>query len=265
MPPRILGILNVTRDSYSDGGRYLDPQAAIEHGRQLLREGAARIDIGAESTHPDAEDVSEEEQLRRLEPVLGALVADGAEVSVDTSEPEVMRRALELGARCINDVRALREPGALAAVAPGRCELILMHSTATGARAERREHRPGDWIARIAAFFEERIGACERAGIARERLILDPGLGFFLSSDPAPSLEVLRRVRELRELGLPLCLSPSRKSFLGAVLGRGVGERDAGSLACELWCARQGVDWIRTHSVGALADALRIVAALEQG
>jgi dihydropteroate synthase len=263
MPTRILGILNVTRDSYSDGGRYLDPQAALGHGLRMAREGAARIDVGAQSTHPDAERVPVAEQLARLEPVVRGLVAAGAEVSVDAHEPEVMRRALELGARCVNDVTALREPGAIEAVAASGCELILMHSTSTRARAEREPTSDADWIARIRAFFEERIAACDRAGIERRRLILDPGLGFFLSSEARPSLVVLRRLGELRSLGCALCVSPSRKSFVGAVLGREVGGRAAGSLACELWSARQGVEWIRTHEVAPLADALRMLAAIE--
>src|SRR5688572_11174498 len=266
---RILAILNVTRDSYSDGGRFFpggafDPAPAVESALRMVADGASRIDVGAESTHPDSEDVPASEELRRIEPVVGELVARGAEVSVDTSKPEVMRRALELGASCINDVAALREPGALEAVAASRCDVILMHSTASSARAERGASAGGDWIDRIVRFLDERIEACERAGIARERLILDPGLGFFLSSDPGPSFAVLARLGDLRRrLGLPLCLSPSRKSFLGALLGREVGERGAASLAAELWCASQGVEWIRAHDVRPLADALAVLRAIE--
>jgi dihydropteroate synthase len=268
MPSRILAILNVTRDSYSDGGRFfpggaLDPSLAVDAALAMVADGAARIDVGAQSTQPDSEDVPAAEEIRRLEPVVGELVARGVEVSVDTSKPEVMRPVLELGARCINDVAALREPGALEAVAASRCDVILMHSTAAGARAERAVIGERDWVARIRGFLEERLEACRRAGIARERLILDPGLGLFLSRDRAASFTVLKRVRELRELGCPLCLSPSRKGFLGELVGRKAGERGAASLAAELWCASQGVEWIRAHDVRPLADALAVMRAIE--
>jgi dihydropteroate synthase len=261
---RIAGILNVTRDSHSDGGLFLDPAAAISRGREMLGEGAAMIDVGAESSHPDAEDVPAGEQIRRLTPVVEALIADGARVSVDAYDARVVARMLELGVSCINDITALRDPRTVEVLRGSGASIVLMHSTSHAARAERSAAAGGDWPARIASFFEARIAALERAEIARERLILDPGLGFFLSSDPEPSLQVLRRIRELRRLGLPLLVSPSRKSFVGSVLGRGVHERGAGTLAAELWCAREGVDWIRTHDVRALADALRLTEAIER-
>jgi dihydropteroate synthase len=255
--PRLLGILNVTRDSYSDGGRYFELEKALEQARSLRRDGAARIDVGAQPTNPRAEVVGAEEELRRLEPLVRELLAEGAELSIDTYEPRVMRRMLELGVRAINDVAALRVPGALQAVADSKCEVFLMHSTSPTPRAVVEPVRSGDWIERIRGFFEERFEACERAGIARERLVLDPGMGFFLSSEPGPSFEVLRRLGELRDLG-PLCVGVSRKSFLGARGGRGVHERGAATLAAELFCARAGVHWIRTHDVRALADALAV-------
>jgi len=261
---QILGILNITRDSYSDGGSYFAPEGALEHARALRADGAARIDVGAESSHPDAEDVPADEEIRRMAPVVERLVAQGAEVSVDTCKPAVMRRMLDLGVHCINDITALREPGALAVAADSRCDVILMHSTSSRSRAERQTPGEIDWIARITEFFAERIDACERSGIARERLILDPGMGLFLSSEPGPSLVVLKRLDELRRFGLRLCLSPSRKSFVGALLGRAVGERGAGSLATEIWCAQHRVEWIRTHDVRALADALRMIGAIER-
>ncbi|MCC7012092.1 MAG: dihydropteroate synthase [Planctomycetes bacterium] len=263
MPTRILGILNLTRDSYSDGGRFMEPEVALQHARALRAAGAAMIDVGAQSTHPDAELVGVEEELRRLEPVVAALLAEGARVSVDTFEPLVMWRMLELGVHAINDVSALRTPGALEALSRARCEVILMHSSSSTARAETSARVSSDWIGRVRAFFEERITACERAGIARRRLILDPGMGLFLSSDPRPSFEVLRRLAELRDLGLPLCVGVSRKSFLGAELGRGVAERGAATLAAEMWCAQRGVEWLRTHDVRATSDALRTLAAIE--
>ena len=261
---RILGILNLTRDSYSDGGLYLDPQAALARAHELLGDGAEMLDVGAESSHPDAEDVPVAEELRRLEPVVGALAAEGARVSVDTCKPEVMARALELGAACINDITGFRDPLAVEAVKRSEARLIVMHSTSAGARAARKAAGSVDWIARIAGFFVERVAALEAAGVARERLILDPGMGFFLSSEASASLAVLRRIGELQALGLPLCAGVSRKSFIGATLGRATHERAAGSLAAELWCAEQGVEWIRTHDARALHDALRLRRAIEQ-
>jgi len=261
---QVLGVLNLTRDSYSDGGRYIEVDAALAHAREMLAAGAQSIDVGAESSHPDSENVSAEEELRRLEPVVTALIASAARVSVDTHKPRVMRRVLELGVHCINDITALRDPDAVAAVRQSECKLIVMHSTSSEARAQRDAERDGNWTARIVEFFERRIAELERAGIARERLILDPGLGFFLSSAPGPSLAILRNLPRLRALGLPLCVSPSRKSFIGSVLGREVGERGAGTLATEIWCAQHAVEWIRTHDVRALRDALAMLDAIER-
>lgn len=263
MTTQILGVLNLTRDSYSDGGRFLDTEAALEHARALWAAGATMIDVGAQSTHPEAELVGADEELRRLAPVVERLVAEGMRVSVDTFEPAVMWSVLELGAHAINDVTALRTPGALDALSRARCNVILMHSTSAQARARRDQVDASDWIARVREFFVERIAACEQVGIPRHRLTLDPGMGLFLSSAPEASFEVLRRIGELRELGLPLCVGVSRKSFLGTLLGRDVHERGAATLAAELWCARAGVAWIRTHDVRALKDALRVTAAIE--
>lgn len=264
--PRLLGVVNLTADSFSDGGRYREPAPALQHAFELLAHGASRIDLGAQSTHPDAELVGADEEWRRLEPVLRELVAARIEVSIDTFEPTVIERALARGAVCINDVTALRDERAARVVAASRCELIVMHSTSRQARAERGAPTESDWIERIARFFDERLAALERLGVARERIIVDPGLGLFLSSDPAPSFEVLRRIGELRErVGLPVCVAPSRKSFLGAPLGRAPLERGAATLAAEVWCAAQGVDWIRTHDVRAASDALRTWRALAGG
>ncbi len=255
--PLLLGVVNVTRDSFSDGGQFLAPADALRRSLALIADGAARIDLGAQSTHPEALRVGPDEEWRRLEPVLAELVRSSVEVSVDTFEPSVMERALACGAVCINDVTALRDERALRVAAASRCELILMHSTSGEARAERHAPRESDWVARIARFFEQRLEALERAGVRRERVIVDPGLGLFLSSDATASFEVLRRIGELRaRLGAPVCVAPSRKSFLGAALGRAPRERGAATLAAELWCAAQGVEWIRTHDVRAAADAL---------
>lgn len=262
--PRLLGVVNLTSDSFSDGGRFLAPADALRQAFALVEAGAARIDLGAQSTHPDAQRVGAAEELRRLTPVLEELVAARVEVSVDTYEPQVMERAIELGACCINDVTALRDERAVRVVAASSCELILMHSTSHEGLAQRHAPSESDWIERIARFFEQRLAALERAGVSRGRAVIDPGLGLFLSSDAEASFDVLRRIARLRErLALPICVAPSRKSFLGAALGRAPSERGPATLAAELWCAAQGVDWIRTHDVRATADALATWRALE--
>ncbi len=264
---QILGILNLTRDSFSDGGRYLAPDQALAHARQLVADGANIIDIGAESTHPDAEDVPADEEIARLTPVIEALHAEGVPISVDTHKPSVMRAVLGLGADLINDVTALRDAAAVAAVRDSSARIIIMHSIATGARAERTDVPELKIIEPIMNFFLRRVGELERAGISRERLILDPGMGFFLGSDPAVSLTVLRDLDRIATLGLPLCISTSRKSFIGAVLGapgrpRPVDQRSAGTLATELWAMQSGVEYVRTHDVRALRDALAVWNAI---
>jgi len=265
----IIGIVNITRDSFSDGGRFFAPQRAIAHARQLMADGAALVDLGAESTHPDAEDVSAEEEIARLTPVLQALRQDGVRVCVDTYKPAVMRAGLQLGAEIINDVTGLRDPETVAAVRDSAARVILMHSTAASARAERLDVDSTAIVGRIIGFFESRIAELKAAGIAQQRLILDPGMGFFLGRDPAVSLAVLRDLDRLTALGLPVCVSTSRKSFIGGVLGAGadprpVEQRGAGTLATELWAAQHGVQFIRTHDVRALRDALTMWTAIAE-
>lgn len=264
---QILGILNVTRDSFSDGGRFLAPEAALAHARRLLADGADLIDVGGESTHPDAEDVSADEEITRLTPVIQALRAAGVRVSVDTYKPAVIRAMLQMGVEIINDVTALRDPEAVAALRDSQARVILMHSTASGARAQRARVDPTTIVRRIVTFFEQRIAALEAAGVAPQRLILDPGMGFFLSRDPAVSITVLGHLARLADFGLPRCVSTSRKSFLGTLLGdaagkRPVSQRGAGTLASELWAAAVGVEFVRTHDVRALRDAVTIWNAI---
>jgi len=269
MRVQILGVLNVTRDSFSDGGRYLTPEQAIAHGRRLVADGADIIDIGAEATNPDAEEVPADEEIRRLTPVVAALRQEGVRVSVDTCKPAVMRAMLDLGVEIINDVTGVRDPEAVAVLRHAQAAIIVMHSTATGPRAERADADPQTIVTRVLDFLRDRVEALEAAGIARRRLILDPGMGFFLGRDPQLSLEVLRHLDRLATLGRPLCVSVSRKSFIGATLGsaaqpRAVAERAAGTLAAELWAAQAGVQYIRTHDVRALRDALTIWQALHR-
>jgi len=252
----ILGIVNVTRDSFSDGGQFLRPEAAIAHAEQLLTDGAAVVDVGAESTHPDAEDVTAAEEIARLDPVVQALLQRGAQVSVDTTKPEVMVAMAARGVAWLNDVAGFRSAAAVAAAARSTSRLCLMFARSDRPRAAPAAVGSGDVVAEACAFFADRLAALEAAGVARSRIVLDPGMGFFLGRDAAPSLEVLRRLPELRRFGLPLLVSVSRKSFLGEVTGRGPRERGAATLAAELFAAQQGVDWIRTHDVRALRDAL---------
>jgi len=267
---QIVGIVNITRDSFSDGGRYLEPQAALTHARRLVADGSDIIDVGAQATHPDAEPVPPAVEIARLTPVVTALRREGVRVSVDTYRAAVIRQVLELGVEFINDVTALRDPEAVAAVRDAPAGIILMHSRAAEARAERVLTDPDRLVEQIVGFFEQRIAALTGAGIARERLILDPGMGFFLGRNPEASLVVLRELHRLRALGLPLMVSVSRKSFIGAVLGgaagpRPVEQRAAGTLAAEIWAARQGVEYIRTHDARALRDALTVLEAISRG
>lgn len=262
----LVGILNLTRDSFSDGGRYLDPDAAVAHARRLAADGADWIDVGAESTRPEAEAVPAEVEVARLAAVVPRLVAAGLAVAVDTWKPEVMRAALDLGCGMVNDVRALREPGALEAVRDSPALLVLMHSASGEARASRASAlTPANALPRIRAFFEERLAALAAAGVDPARAILDPGMGLFLSPDPDVSLQVLRELPALRALGRPLYVCTSRKSFLHGITGRPVAERGAATLASELYACRQGVEYVRTHDVRALADGLAVEAALRRG
>lgn len=264
----VFGIVNVTDDSFSDGGRFRSTDAAIAHGRRLWAEGAAVLDLGAESTHPDAADVSAAEEVHRLAPVVAALVADGAVVSIDTCKPAVMRELATAGIAWLNDVHGFRSEAALAAAAdaPQAMRFVVMYSRSQTPRAD----RPADpqdgaaLVGELAAFVRERLAAFAAVGIARERLVFDPGMGFFLGRTAAPSLAVLRRLPELVALGVPWLLSVSRKSVVGEVTGRPVAARGPGTLAAELWAARAGAAYLRTHDVAALRDALAVERAIAE-
>lgn len=258
----VFGIVNVTSDSFSDGSAYIDPNAAIAHARQLVRDGAAVVDVGAESTNPDAGEVAADVEIERLRPVVTALLQGGVEVSVDTRKPAVMAAMVDLGVQWLNDVSGFRSEQAIAVAAACEAKLVVMFARQQDGRA-RRDGGGGDAVREAMEFFGERIEALERSGVRRERIVLDPGMGFFLSPDAATSFDMLRRLCELRAFGLPLLVSVSRKSFLAAATGRLPKERGAATLAAELFAARQGVDWIRTHDVRALCDGLRVQAQLE--
>jgi dihydropteroate synthase type 2 len=262
--PTIFGILNLTEDSFSDGGRFLDPAAALAQAQALVAGGAHVVDLGAAASNVDARPVSAGEEIRRLEPLIAALRAAGTAVSVDSFVPEVQRFAITRGVDFLNDIQGFPDPALYPELAAARCRLVVMHAVQGRGRAQRLELAPGEVWDRIGAFFAERVAALEQAGIARERIVIDPGMGFFLSSRPEASLQVLARLGELRRsFGLPVLVSVSRKSFLRALTGRpSAAQLGAATLAAELHAAEHGADYIRTHDPGALADGLRVAAAL---
>lgn len=265
--PGIFGIVNVTRDSFSDGGEYFAPAAAIAHAERLAAAGADVLDLGAESTHPDSEDVDAAEEVRRLLPVVRSLLASGLHVSVDTHKPEVMRVLFAEGVQWWNDVTGMRSAAAMqvVAAAPPHVRFVAMYARNRGPRAERTDQDSSGLLEELRGFCAERIAAFAAAGIARERLVLDPGMGFFLGREPGPSLLVLSRLAELQRDFGPLLVSMSRKSFLGTVSGTGGEQRGATTLAAELWAARAGVAWIRTHDVPALRAAWAVEKAIADG
>ncbi len=254
--PHVMGIVNVTPDSFSDGGSHSSTAAAIAHCEQLLAEGADLLDIGGESTRPGARPVSLDDELARVLPVLDAALGLGCPVSVDTNKAEVMAAVLARGADIVNDINALQAPGALDAVAAHTtCGVCLMHMRGT---PESMQQRPqyDDVIAEVAAFLCEREAALLARGIEPERIAFDPGIGF--GKSVAHNIELLRRQRELLALGRPLLVGWSRKSTLGAITGREVGQRKAASVAAALAAVLSGARIVRVHDVGATVDALKV-------
>jgi dihydropteroate synthase type 2 len=260
---RLFGIVNLTEDSFSDGGRYLDPSAAIAHARALAGAGAAVIDLGAAASNVMANSVDPAEEIRRLDPVIAALAGDGIAVSVDSFRPEVQRFAIARGVAFLNDVRGFPDAEVYPDLAAARCRLVVMHAIQRAGRAQQVPLSADVVWHRILEFFTARLAALLAAGVARDRLILDPGMGFFLSSRPDASLRVLAGLGRLkRAFGLPVLVSVSRKSFLRALTGRAVTELGAATLAAELYAAAAGADFIRTHDPGTLADGLKVARAL---
>lgn len=259
----LFGVVNLTEDSFSDGGLYLDSDAALEHALRLYDQGADAIDLGAASSHPDSARVSTSEEIQRLEPVVAALIARGIPVSIDSFELDTQRWALAQGVAYLNDIRGFPDPDALPELAQVSTRLVVMHSVQRRGPATRARTDAESVWGGVEPFLAGRLARLEAAGVSRERMIVDPGMGFFLGVDPEPSLLALQRVAALRDrLGVPVLVSVSRKSFLGALTGRAVAERGAASLAAELFAAAQGVDYIRTHDVAALRDALAVWNAL---
>jgi dihydropteroate synthase len=261
--PLVMGVLNVTPDSFSDGGRFVSAAAAIAHGVRLAEEGAALIDVGGESTRPGAQPVELEEELRRVLPVIEGLRAGcDAVISVDTSKPEVMRAARQAGAGLVNDVRALRAPGALAAAAASGCAVCLMHMQGEPGTMQLAPHY-ADVVGEVREFLAARVADCRAAGIGAGRLLLDPGFGFGKTLEH--NLTLLRRLPELAVQGLPLLVGLSRKSMLGKLTDRAPGERLHGSVALAVIAALNGARIIRAHDVAATVEALKVVAAVGGG
>ena len=258
--PVVMGVLNVTPDSFSDGGRYPSVDAAVERGLRMAEEGAAIIDVGGESTRPGAAPVTAAEEIERVVPVIERLAARSAvPISIDTGKPAVMRAAIAAGARIINDVRALRVPGALEEAASSGAAVCLMHMQGEPGTMQA-SPRYDDVVSEVSAFLLERVAACRTAGIDASRICIDPGIGF--GKRPEHNLVLLARLRELADLQFPVLVGVSRKSLIGIITGRAAGDRLAGSVALAALCVERGASIIRAHDVAETLDALSVVAAL---
>ncbi len=259
--PFVMGVVNVTPDSFSDGGKFLGADAAVERALQLAREGADLVDVGGESTRPGAPPVPADEELRRVVPVIERLrdLAFPLPVSIDTSKGAVARAALAAGAALVNDVTALSDPDLAAAVASSGAPVVLMHTRGTPADMSSRAVYV-DVVREVAAELEAALARAEAAGIPRDQTILDPGIGFAKTAEQ--SVELLARIGELRALGRPILVGPSRKSFIGRITGAAVGERLPGTLAAVTACVLAGVELLRVHDVAPAVQAARVAAAL---
>jgi len=257
--PLIMGIVNVTPDSFSDGGRTLQCEAALTYAQQLIEEGADILDIGGESTRPGALPVSLQEELDRIMPVIEGLRGAPVPVSVDSCKPEVMRAALAAGASMVNDINALQQPGALAAVAASGAAVCLMHKQGTP-QTMQQQPQYQDVVAEVLQFLHERMAAVQAAGIARERIVVDPGFGF--GKTLAHNLALLRYLGAFGELGAPVLAGLSRKSMLGTITGQDVEHRVSASVAAALLAVQRGARMVRVHDVRATCDALKILNAV---
>jgi dihydropteroate synthase len=256
----IMGVLNVTPDSFSDGGLFLDPGAAVAHGRLLASEGADLIDVGGESTRPGADPVSLQDEIERVMPVIQALVAEvGIPLSIDTSKAEVGRAAIAAGARFVNDVTAFRgDPAMAGVVADAQVEVCLVHMRGEP-RTMQDDPRYEDVVAEVRAFLEERLETAIEAGIAEERVWLDPGIGFGKTLEH--NLDLIRRLDEIVAIGRPVVFGASRKRFLGRLTGRPEAERVAGTVAANVLALERGATMFRVHDVAPTRDALRVATA----
>jgi dihydropteroate synthase len=258
--PLIMGIVNVTPDSFSDGGWHATQDAALAHALRLLEEGADILDIGGESTRPGAAEVSRAEEIDRVVPLIVALAGRGVPLSVDTSKPEVMRAALDAGAAIVNDVHALRTPGALEAVAASGCGVVVMHMQGVP-RTMQAAPRYEDVVAEVAAFLQERVAVLRTAGVTPDRVAIDPGFGFGKTVEH--NFALLRELPRFSELGCPVLVGVSRKSMLGAVTGRAVDQRVTASVVGAVLAAERGARVLRVHDVAATRDGLRVWEAMQ--
>ena len=263
--PAVMGIVNVTPDSFSDGGRFLDPDAAVGHGLSLVAAGADVLDVGGESTRPGAEPVGEDEELRRVLPVVRRLAAEaGVPVSIDTSKASVATAALDVGATIVNDVAAGADPEMFAAVAAAGAGLVVMHMRGEPRTMQQDPHYD-DVVVEVGDFLVDRLAAARDAGIHASSLCADPGLGF--GKTGAHNLELLARLGELvarvARVDVPVLVGPSRKSFIARVLGDDVVARDDGTLATAVWAVDRGARIVRVHDAGATADALRLLTVMD--
>ena len=261
--PVVMGVVNVTPDSFSDGGAWLDPDAAVAHGRELVAQGAAILDVGGESTRPGADPVSVDEELRRVIPVLEGLAGCGARLSIDTSKSAVAEAALDAGATIVNDVTALRGDPAMGALIAARgCDCCLMHMLGEP-RTMQSDPRYGDVVDDVKAFLAQRLDFALAQGIAAQRIWLDPGIGFGKTVDH--NLQLLARLDEIAALGRPVVVGTSRKSFIGAITGREANERVPGTIATNVLALARGATIFRVHDVAATHDALAVAAATLRG
>jgi dihydropteroate synthase len=259
--PLIMGIVNVTPDSFSDGGRLDSAATAVDHALKLAEQGADILDVGGESTRPGAAFVPPDEEMRRVLPVIEALAGRDLIVSVDTRKPELMRAALDAGAVMVNDVMALREPGALETLAGSLAAVCLMHMQGEPQTMQQAPHYE-DVVVEVGKFLQDRVAACVAAGIARERIVIDPGFGFGKTLEH--NLALLQQLQSLTQAGVPLLAGMSRKSMLGVLTGRGVGEREYAGVAAHLQAVARGARILRVHNVAAMRDALAIWNAVEE-
>jgi dihydropteroate synthase len=250
-----MGIVNVTPDSFSDGGRFLDASDAISQGLRLRDEGADLVDVGGESTRPGAAEVSVEQELRRVMPVVEALAREGIAVSIDTMKPEVMRAAIEAGCAVVNDVNAFRAPGAIEAVARSQVGVVAMHMQGTPGTMQQ-EPRYDDVVAEVTAFLMERARALEAAGVARDRIVLDPGFGFGKTLEH--NKQLFRALPSIASHGYPVLAGVSRKKMIGDFTGQPAAERTAGSVAAALMAVQNGASIVRVHDVKPTVDAINV-------
>ena len=261
--PRVMGILNVTPDSFSDGGLHLDPERAVAAGRRMVEQGAAIVDVGGESTRPGAAPVPTAEERARVVPVIEALArSSDAVISVDSSNPEVIQAALEAGAHLVNDVRALRAPGALEGAAAAGAAVCVMHMSGEPATMQA-DPRYDDVVGEVRAFLRERVEACRAAGIAADAICVDPGIGF--GKTMQHNLALLRGLGALADLGVPVLVGVSRKSMIGMITGRPPAGRDLGSAVLAAFCVERGARIVRAHDVAATVDALAVAEAWLDG